>query len=78
MVWLVFSFSTEPTSTALNVALEAVNEKSDTEAAAGEGLKEASYAFGIPEAIVASQLSSGLLKGLKYSDGSYTASLSPI
>lgn len=55
---------------ALNVALEAVSEKSDD--------KEASHAFGIPEAIVAPQLRSGLLKGLKYSNGSYTATLSPI
>ncbi|XP_062112345.1 uncharacterized protein LOC133823532 isoform X2 [Humulus lupulus] len=72
------SFSTEPTSTGLNVALEAVSEKPDTQAAAGEGLKDASYAFGIPEAVVTPQLHSGFLKGLKYSNGSYTASLSPI
>ncbi|PON40807.1 Donson [Trema orientale] len=71
-------FSTEPTSAALNVALEVMNEKHDTQAAAGEGLKEATYAFCMPEAIVTPQLRSGLLKGLKYSDGSYTASLSPI
>lgn len=64
------SFMTEPTSMALNVALEAVDEKSDT--------KEASNAFGIPEAIVTSHLRSGLLKGLKYSNGSYTATVSPI
>ncbi|KAF4402379.1 hypothetical protein G4B88_012164 [Cannabis sativa] len=72
------SFLTEPTSTGLNVALEAVSEKPDTQASAGEGLKEASYAFGIPEAVVAPQLHSGFLKGLKYLNGSYTASLSPI
>ncbi|PON44937.1 Donson [Parasponia andersonii] len=71
-------FSTEPTSTALNAAVEVVNEKPDIQAAADEGLKEASYAFGIPEALVAPQSRSGLLKALKYSDGSYTATLSPI
>ena len=78
MEWLVFSFLTEPTSTALNVAIEAVSEKPDSEAAAGEGLKETSYAFGIPEAIVSPQMRSGLLKGLKFSNCSYTASLSPM
>uniref|UniRef100_A0A803QIA1 Protein downstream neighbor of Son n=1 Tax=Cannabis sativa TaxID=3483 RepID=A0A803QIA1_CANSA len=57
------SFLTEPTSTGLNVALEAVSEKPDTQASAGEGLKEASYAFGIPEAVVAPQLHSDTKPG---------------
>jgi len=35
------------------------------------------HAFDIPEATVAPCLGSGFLKGLKYCDGSYTASLSP-
>lgn len=72
------SFITEPTSVGLNVALGATCEKSDSQAAAGEGLQESSFAFGIPEAIVTPSLCSGLLKGLKYDNGSYTASLSPI
>jgi len=62
----------------LNVALGAASEKSDSETAAGEGLQESSYAFGMPEATVTPCLYSGLLKGLKYMNGSYTASLSPI
>ncbi|KAL4606748.1 hypothetical protein ACB092_09G125900 [Castanea dentata] len=72
------SFITEPTSVGLNVALGATCDKSDSQAAAGEGLQESSFAFGIPEAIVTPSLCSGLLKGLKYDNGSYTASLSPI
>ncbi|XP_065622768.1 uncharacterized protein LOC111991103 [Quercus suber] len=72
------SFITEPTSVGLNVALGATCEKSDSQAAAGEGLQESSFAFGIPEAIVTPSLCSGLLKGLKYDNGSYTASLCPI
>ncbi|XP_062167488.1 uncharacterized protein LOC133873750 isoform X2 [Alnus glutinosa] len=72
------SITTEPTSIGLNVALGAAGEKSDSETAAGEGLQESSYAFGMPEATVTPCLYSGLLKGLKYMNGSYTASLSPI
>ncbi|KAJ6743136.1 DOWNSTREAM NEIGHBOR OF SON [Salix viminalis] len=70
------SFTTDRTSIGLNVALETAGEKPD-QAAAAEGLQESSHAFGIPEATVAPCLSSGFLKGLKYCDGSYTASLSP-
>lgn len=73
----LFSLITEPTSVGLNVALREACKKSDSQAAEGEGLQESSYDFGIPEAIVTPYLCSGLLKGLKYSDGSYTASLSP-
>ncbi|KAF5473425.1 hypothetical protein F2P56_010037 [Juglans regia] len=72
------SFITEPTSVGLNVALGAACKKSDSQAAEGECLQESSYDFGIPDAIITPYLCSGLLKGLKYSDGSYTASLSPL
>uniref|UniRef100_A0A2N9GAV2 Uncharacterized protein n=1 Tax=Fagus sylvatica TaxID=28930 RepID=A0A2N9GAV2_FAGSY len=72
------SFINEPTSVGLNVALGATCKKSDSQAVAGVGLQESSYAFGIPEAIVTPSLCSGLLKGLRYSNSSYTASLSPI
>ncbi|KAB1222510.1 Protein downstream neighbor of Son [Morella rubra] len=71
------SFTTEPTSVGLNVALGTACEKSASQAASGEGLQE-SYAFGIPEATVSPYLCSGFLKGLKYAGGSYTASLSPV
>ncbi|KAJ6749898.1 hypothetical protein OIU85_000523 [Salix viminalis] len=71
------SFTTERTSIGLNVALETAGEKPD-EAAAVEGLQGSSHSFGIPEAIVAPCLRSGFLKGLKFCDGSYVASLSPV
>ncbi|KAB1205646.1 hypothetical protein CJ030_MR7G017818 [Morella rubra] len=78
-IWLqnLLSFTTEPTSVGLNVALGTACEKSASQAASGEGLQESSYAFGIPEATVSPYLCSGFLKGLKYAGGSYTASLSP-
>lgn len=78
LIWLVFSFMTEGTSVSLNVALGAVCEKSDTQAMAGEGSQGSCNAFGFPGAIVSPSLHSGFLKGLKYCNGSYTASLSPV
>ncbi|KAJ7971360.1 Protein downstream neighbor of Son [Quillaja saponaria] len=71
------SFLSEPTSIGLNVALEAVCGKLDIEAPASKS-SEKYCTFGIPEAIVTSCLRSCSLKGLKYSNGSYTASLSPV
>ncbi|XP_061954766.1 uncharacterized protein LOC133676959 [Populus nigra] len=71
------SFTTERTSIGLNVALETACEKPD-QAAVVEGLQESSHSFGIPEASVDPCLRSGFLKGLKYSDGSYVASFSPV
>ncbi|KAG7017532.1 Protein downstream neighbor of Son [Cucurbita argyrosperma subsp. argyrosperma] len=59
------SFTTDPISIGLNVAL-------------GEPLLQSNnHTFGIPEAIASPSLCAGLLKGLKYSDHSFTASLSP-
>lgn len=78
-VWLDSgSFTTEPTTTALNAAVEAVCEISDGQAKSGEGLQESSYSFGIPEAIVTPHLRSAPLQGLKYSSCSYMATLSPV
>ncbi|XP_043714261.1 protein downstream neighbor of Son-like isoform X1 [Telopea speciosissima] len=71
------SFTTEPLSIGLNVALESVTCKSDPQTE-GEGLLECTNAFGVPEAVVNPCLHSASLRGLKYSDGSYTASLLPI
>ncbi|KAJ8754477.1 hypothetical protein K2173_005638 [Erythroxylum novogranatense] len=71
------SFITEHTSTGLNVALGTICQKSDFQASTTECLQQSSHAFGL-EATVTQSLQSGFLKGLKYSDGSYTASLSPI
>lgn len=78
LIWAISSFITERTSVGLNVALETVHEKSDSNAIASEGLQDGSHCVGIPEATVSPSLGSGFLKGLKYSDGSYTASLSPV
>ncbi|BFG38415.1 hypothetical protein CerSpe_246890 [Prunus speciosa] len=71
------SFMNEPTSNGLNVAIEAVPEKSDCQDAAAEDLQESTYAFGIPEATVTPYLRMGLLETLKFSNGSYSGSLSP-
>ncbi|CAN1772584.1 Protein downstream neighbor of son homolog [Linum perenne] len=58
------SFATEPKSVGLNVALDKAHDfKSDSDTV---------------EAVVTPCLSSGFLKGLKYKDDSYLASLSPL
>ncbi|XP_061372099.1 uncharacterized protein LOC133314617 [Gastrolobium bilobum] len=72
------SFVTEPSSIGLNVALKSTCEKSKSTAAGSENLQNFSGTFGIPEAVVASCLWSSSIKGVKYCDGSYTASLSPV
>lgn len=72
------SFVTEPTSTSLNVGLDVISRKSDPEATDNEGLQETSFSFGVPNTIYSPQLHSAYLKGLKYCNGSYTASLSPV
>ena len=64
-------FCNEPTSIALNAAVETVGQKSDTQGATGEGIQESTYAFGIPDAVVTSFMHSAFLKGLKYGNGSY-------
>ncbi|KAJ4979926.1 hypothetical protein NE237_010706 [Protea cynaroides] len=71
------SFTTEPLSIGLNVALESVSGKSDPQTEV-VGLLDHTNAFSVPEAMVVPSLHSALLRGLKYSDGSYTASLLPI
>lgn len=71
------SFTTDPISTGLNVALGSVDAKPNSPAIAGEGPQPINNAFGIPEAIASPSLHAGFLKGLKYFEGSFTASLSP-
>lgn len=73
-----FSFTTERTSVGLNVALGPVCEKSNAQATEDESLQLTNPIFGVPEAIVTPYLRSGYLKSLKHSEGSYTASLSPV
>lgn len=72
------SFVTEPVSSGLNVALKSTCEKSESKAAGSESLRGCSNSFGIPEAAVTSSLCSCTLKSVKYCDGSYIASLSPV
>ncbi|GMJ13978.1 hypothetical protein like AT3G54750 [Hibiscus trionum] len=74
------SFTTEHTSVGLNIALGTVCEIADSsEATSDENTQEiAGYSFGVPEAVVSPNLNSGLLKGLKYCNGSYIVSLTPV
>ncbi|KAL2953863.1 hypothetical protein AAZX31_19G189600 [Glycine max] len=74
----VASFVTEPSSIGLNVALKSTCEKSESKAAGSESLQDQGSTFGIPEVVVSSRLCSCSLKGVRYSDESYTASLSPV
>ncbi|XP_022158390.1 protein downstream neighbor of Son-like isoform X2 [Momordica charantia] len=71
------SFSTDPVSISLNVALGSAAAKSDFPSTASEGAQLIGHTFEIPEAIASPSLRSGFLKGLKYCGSSYTASLSP-
>ncbi|KAL0555233.1 hypothetical protein IC582_009172 [Cucumis melo] len=72
------SFTTDAISTGLNVALGSVDaDESNSPAKAIEGLKPINHVFGIPEVIASLSLRAGFLRSLKYSDGSFTASLSP-
>ncbi|CAA0818777.1 Unknown protein [Striga hermonthica] len=73
------SFSTEPTSTGLNVGLDVITkDQSSHLATANEQLQENASSFSIPNTTLSLQRHSAFLKGLKYGDGSYTAFLSPI
>ncbi|PRQ44272.1 hypothetical protein RchiOBHm_Chr3g0477411 [Rosa chinensis] len=71
------SFTNEPTSISLNGSIEAAAEKSDSQDGIAEDLRSSSSAFGISKAIVTPNLRLGLLKSLKFSNGSYMASVSP-
>ncbi|XAR64824.1 hypothetical protein NMG60_11008681 [Bertholletia excelsa] len=70
------SFVTESASVGLNVGLETIFQKCPQPV--DEGLQEISCAFGIPNITFSSQMCSAFLKALKYSDGSYTAAISPV
>ncbi|KAD5508550.1 hypothetical protein R6Q59_030816 [Mikania micrantha] len=62
------SFVMEPVSIGLNIGLDTVSDK----------LKESHEPFGVRNTVVSHHLSRGFLKGFKYSDGTYTVSLSPV
>lgn len=68
---------TDPNSAGLNAALEAVSQNSNTDETIGDS-QEDTYTFGISTAVANSGLCSASLKALKYSNGSYVASLSPV
>ncbi|XP_058204348.1 uncharacterized protein LOC131318529 [Rhododendron vialii] len=72
------SFVTESTSTGLNVGLETICEKSNHQPTGSAGLEESSSVFGISNAIISPKLCSAFLKGLKYNNGSYTATVSSV
>ncbi|WVZ08928.1 hypothetical protein V8G54_022274 [Vigna mungo] len=70
--------SFEASSIGLNVALKSISEKEKSEAVDSESLQEQINTFGIPETVVTPRMCSSSLKGVRYSDGSYTASLLPV
>lgn len=72
------SFVTESTSTGLNVGLETICEKSNHQPTGSAGLEESSSVLGISNAIISPKLCSAFLKGLKYGNGSYTATVSSV
>ncbi|XP_076952932.1 uncharacterized protein LOC143626872 [Bidens hawaiensis] len=73
------SFVTEPMSIGLNVGLDIVNHKSELpKDTPVEGLHDPDGPFGVRNAVVSHHLSRGFLKGVKYSNDSYTVSLSPV
>ncbi|KAM7499997.1 hypothetical protein LguiA_024411 [Lonicera macranthoides] len=70
------SFVTEPMSIGLNVGLDdVVCQEADDDAKVDERSRRICV-FGVPDAIYSPHLRSASLKGLKYCNGSYTASLS--
>ncbi|CAO2820250.1 unnamed protein product [Amaranthus hypochondriacus] len=74
------SFVTDPNSMGLNAALEAaVSQNFNTDETCGDSEGDAHpFTFGMSTAVVTPSLSSACLKGLKFSVGSYMASLSPV
>lgn len=75
---MLYSFATDFSSIGLNVALKSISEKDKSEAVDSESLQEHINTFGIPESVVTPRMCSSSLKGVRYSDGSYTASLLPV
>ncbi|MCL7039476.1 hypothetical protein MKW94_013217 [Papaver nudicaule] len=73
------SFTDEPAAVGLNVAFDAISKKSDVEInESNKDLPAIDGPFGVSEAVLVPYLRSASLRGLKYSNGSYTAALSPI
>ena len=74
------SFTTEPLSIGLNIAMDSISGKS-TSPCLAEELEDVllpGSPLGFPEAVVACQLRSGFLTELKQGGGSYAVHLGPI
>ncbi|KAL2538988.1 hypothetical protein Fot_20379 [Forsythia ovata] len=72
------NFITESSSIGLNIGMGVAREQPDQQATAGKPLQESGDSFGIRNTTLSSQIHSAFLKGLKYSGGSYKASVSPV
>jgi protein downstream neighbor of Son len=72
------SFLTQPTSIGLNVGLDVICLDSDPEGTRDDALQKDKHLFGVQNVTLFPHLRSASLKGLKYGNDSYTASLSPI
>ncbi|KAI3889282.1 hypothetical protein MKW92_005736 [Papaver armeniacum] len=73
------SFTDEPAAVGLNVAFDSVSSNCDIEPnESDKDVPKIDCPFGVSEAVIVPYLRSATLSGLKYSNGSYTAALSPI
>ncbi|KAF6169922.1 hypothetical protein GIB67_034314 [Kingdonia uniflora] len=71
-------FTDDPISVGLNVALDSICHDKDAKTELSEELSKHKHKFIVPEAVISPCLRSSSLKNLKYSNGSYTASLLPV
>ncbi|XP_047313161.1 protein downstream neighbor of Son-like isoform X2 [Impatiens glandulifera] len=69
------SFVTIPASSGLNIVLDSILKKSDTVSSHEE---ESRHVFNVPNAFLSPKLCHASLKCLKYRDGSYNATVSPL
>ncbi|KAI3836273.1 hypothetical protein MKX03_007542 [Papaver bracteatum] len=73
------SFTDEPAAVGLNVAFDSVSSNCDIEPnESDKDVPKIDCPFGVSEAVIVPYLRSTTLSGLKYSNGSYTAALSPV
>lgn len=73
------SFTDEPAAVGLNVAFDSVSSNCDIEPnESDKDVPKIDCPFGVSEAVIVPYLRSATLSGLKYSNGSYTAALSPV
>ncbi|KAF2293727.1 hypothetical protein GH714_004353 [Hevea brasiliensis] len=72
------SFIIKRTSIGLNIARESMCKKTDSDIVARKDLQDSNHSISIPKATISPSMGSSYINGLKYSDGSYTVSLSSI